>query len=158
MSDDDKEFTIEWLVNEFKSSVEAAVKYGYLKARVTEHPVYGHPLLDATYIKVSDFNLWRGTGLVGKSTHIVEIEKLIDFQNPNHSRYSPKLAAAVAAWKAVELAHDPSPKQAITKWLRENADEYWLKNNTGEVNETAIEEIAKVANWQYTGGAPVKQK
>lgn len=72
--------------------------------------------------------------------------------------YSPKLAAAIAAWKAV--VSDPvrlrgkSPKQAIAQWLTENAKTYGLLNPDGTVNRQGIEEIAKVANWKPNGGAP----
>lgn len=81
-------------------------------------------------------------------------EEYLDSQN---QYYAPKLAAAVNAWKAV--THDPSllngktPKQAMQKWLRENATRYGLTSDDGKLNETGIEEICKVANWQTGGGA-----
>lgn len=80
-------------------------------------------------------------------------EEYLDFQN---QYYAPKLAAAVNAWKAV--THDPTllsgktPKQAMQKWLRENATRYGLTSDDGKLNETGIEEICKVANWQTGGG------
>ena len=80
-----------------------------------------------------------------------------DYLDPNLPRYAPKLAAAVRAWQAME---DPqqlgrtSPKQALMKWLRENAARYGLTNEDGVPNETGVEEVAKVANWQPSGGAP----
>jgi hypothetical protein len=40
------------------------------------------------------------------------------------------------------------------KWLREHAAEFGLTDDDGKPNETGIEEAAKVANWQPTGGAP----
>ncbi|CAJ0770188.1 hypothetical protein R8510_00347 [Ralstonia chuxiongensis] len=77
-----------------------------------------------------------------------------DFLDPDHPRYAPKLAAAVSAWRAVDGGKGASPKQAIAKWLREHADEFGLADASGKPNETGIEEVAKVANWQPTGGAP----
>ena len=72
--------------------------------------------------------------------------------------YAPKLAAAAAAWKAVtadpRLLRGKSPKKALEAWLRENAAPYGLLNKDGSPNATGIEEIAKVANWKPTGGAP----
>jgi hypothetical protein len=80
-----------------------------------------------------------------------------DYLNPKHPRYAPKLAAAVFAWLATDgksATKGKSPKQALTKWLRENASEFGLTDDDGKPNETGIEEAAKVANWQLTGGAP----
>jgi hypothetical protein len=46
------------------------------------------------------------------------------------------------------------PKGALSKWLREHAAELGLSDDDGKPNETGIEEVAKVANWQPGGGAP----
>jgi len=79
-----------------------------------------------------------------------------DFLDPQHPRYAPKLAAAVKAWRAVEKESlsGRSPKQGLVKWLRQHAMEYSLSDEDGKPNETGVEEIAKVANWQPGGGAP----
>jgi hypothetical protein len=80
-----------------------------------------------------------------------------DYLNRKHPRYAPKLAAAVHAWLATDAdsaTKGKSPKQALTKWLREHATEFDLTDEDGKPNETGIEEAAKVANWQPTGGAP----
>lgn len=76
-----------------------------------------------------------------------------DYLDPANPRYAPKLAAAVKAWQAVTIPVGKTPKQALLKWLRENAAEFELSNKEGKPNETAIEETAKVANWQ-SGGPP----
>lgn len=81
----------------------------------------------------------------------------VNYLNPDHPRYAPKLAAAINAWLALEdanLIKGKSPKQALLKWLRENAAEYELSDDDGKPNENGIEECAKVANWKKTGGAP----
>ena len=39
------------------------------------------------------------------------------------------------------------------KWLREHASEYGLSDEEGKPNETGIDEVSKVANWQPKGGA-----
>ncbi|MGB0920491.1 MAG: hypothetical protein ACPG1C_04120 [Alphaproteobacteria bacterium] len=80
-----------------------------------------------------------------------------DFQDKNHERYAPKLAAAVAAWNALGDPSDlggKSPKDALKKWLRKHASQFDLCDEDGKPNETGIAEIAKVANWRPTGGAP----
>lgn len=67
------------------------------------------------------------------------------------------VAATIDAWKAVTtdtyLQKGKTPKQAIEKWLRENAKKYGLTKDDGTLNESAIEEISKIANWKPEGGA-----
>jgi len=80
-----------------------------------------------------------------------------DYLDPKHPRYAPKLAAAVLAWMATAteaVTSGKSPKQALAKWLREHAADFGMTDDDGKPNETGIEEAAKVANWQLTGGAP----
>jgi hypothetical protein len=78
------------------------------------------------------------------------------YLNPEHPRYAPKLAAAVTAWQSFEKLpiSGRSPKQVLSKWLREHAAKFGLSDDEGNPNETGIEEVAKVANWQPAGGAP----
>ena len=75
------------------------------------------------------------------------------YLDPSHSRYSPKLAAAVRAWLAVEDEKGKHPRQALEAWLTKNAAELRLTKD-GKRNKQGIEECAKVANWKQTGGAP----
>lgn len=76
------------------------------------------------------------------------------YLDSTHPRYSPKLAAAVAAWLAVEDGNGRHPKQAIEKYLREHARELGLLKKNGLINEEGIADCAKVANWKTSGGAP----
>jgi hypothetical protein len=76
--------------------------------------------------------------------------------NRDHPRYAPKLAAAVRAWEAAETATQKgakSPKTLLIDWLKEHALEFGLSSD-GKLNETGIDEVAKVANWKPEGGAP----
>ena len=77
-----------------------------------------------------------------------------DYLDSDNPRYAPKLAAAVRAWQAVTDPNGKHPKQALAKWLRENAAKFGMTDEDGKPNETGIEEAAKVANWQPGGGAP----
>lgn len=77
----------------------------------------------------------------------------LDFLDPKHPRYAPKLAASVKAWQAVTDPVNRSTKQTLAKWLREHAVEFGLTNEEGQPIETAIEECSKVANWDTKGGA-----
>lgn len=80
----------------------------------------------------------------------------------DHDRYSPKLAAAVRAWEALEdeeLWSGQSPKSAATKWLEANYSELDLvttDRETGkpQMNRTGIEQAAAVVNWRPQGGSP----
>ncbi|MEA1990242.1 MAG: hypothetical protein U9N57_13680, partial [Pseudomonadota bacterium] len=76
------------------------------------------------------------------NSNTVELPSYLDRNNPNHSS---KLYFAIKAWEAVQEEQPSKPKQAVTKWLEENA---------GELSATAIAEIAKVVNWNTVGGAP----
>jgi hypothetical protein len=80
-----------------------------------------------------------------------------EYLDPRNPRYAPKLAAAVRAWQAVTDPKGKAPKQALAKWLRERAPDFALTDDDGKLNETGIEEVAKVANWQPSGGAPRTQ-
>jgi hypothetical protein len=113
-----------------------------------------NPDWNLTTVKVDDLRGWlRSRGL---STGFFFLQKSEgpDYLDPRHSRYAPKLAAAVRAWISVTEPGGKHPKQALTKWLREHAVEFGLTDDEGKPNETGIEEIAKVANWQPVGGAP----
>lgn len=78
-------------------------------------------------------------------------------QNGKSPFFSKKLDAANKAWAAVTsdagLRAGKSPKQALEKWLTDNAANLGLLNKDGKPNRTGIEEICKVANWKPEGGA-----
>jgi len=79
------------------------------------------------------------------------------YLDEKHPRFSPKLAAVITAWLAMEdreLLKGKSPKQALLTYLKLNAPRFKLSDEDGRPNETGIEECAKVANWQDKGGAP----
>jgi hypothetical protein len=76
------------------------------------------------------------------------------FRDSNNSRYSAKLATAISAWEAVKKPNkNKSPKQSLTDWIVSNGVQFGLGNDDGVVSPTVAEEIAKVANWQTSGGA-----
>ena len=80
-----------------------------------------------------------------------------DYLDPKNDRYAPKLAAAVGAWLATanpRTLQGRHPKQALMKWLRENAAAFGFTDDEGKPSENTLDEIAKIANWKPTGGAP----
>jgi len=118
----------------------------------------GGPDWHQTTIMVEDLRVWlrdRGikTGFFFPAPEVGP-DYLSEF-NPN---YSPKLAAAIGAWKAVsadtELRRGKSVKQALNVWLRQHANEFGLTKEDGNPNEQGIEDVAKIANWDTKGGAP----
>lgn len=78
------------------------------------------------------------------------------FRDPEHPRYSAKLAAVVEAWESFDpdASDSGTAKQRIAKWLRLNAGRYNLTSEDGSPSESVIEELSKVANWATSGGAP----
>jgi len=81
-----------------------------------------------------------------------------DYLSQFHDNYSPKLAAAIEAWKAVssddQLRRGKSVKQAVIVWLGQHGNEFGVTKEDGNPNEQGIEEAGKIANWDTKGGAP----
>lgn len=105
-------------------------------------------------VDIADLKRWlRSKGV--ERGYFLESEEKIGFRDPNHPRYSAKLAAAVEAWEAYDETSDESgsPKQRMEKWLRVNAHRFsGLIDVNGKVKETPIQDIAKIANWNVKGG------
>ena len=76
------------------------------------------------------------------------------FRNKTNSRYSPKLACAVAAWEAVDKAQpNKSVKESISAWVQSNGLNYGVAGTDGAVPSKANEQISAVVNWNTRGGA-----
>ncbi|QFT59507.1 hypothetical protein FIU94_11800 [Sulfitobacter sp. THAF37] len=76
------------------------------------------------------------------------------FRDKDHARYSAKLATAVAAWETIPRpAKNKSVKQTLTDWIISNGVRFGLGNEDGTVSATVAEEVAKIANWNTSGGA-----
>lgn len=138
-------------------AVKNAMRAGIIKPFLEEITDRGEFDWGSTLIAVSDYRDWlTRRGITNSIFH--QAVQADDYISPYGPFYAAKLAAAVAAWKAVTA--DParwrgkSPKKALEAWLRENATTYGLVNKDGSPNETGIAEVAKVANWKPAGGAP----
>lgn len=82
-----------------------------------------------------------------------------DYLNKYHPSYSPKLAAAIRAWEALQTDTNYNGKGKTIKgnlesWLSDHAADFDLVNGAGEVLKSTIGDIARVANWRPIGGAP----
>lgn len=133
-------------------------KYTHIRYINDESEGYWDPVGEIdpqrTTVDVEVLKTWLASRGVTTGFFFPEASDTPDYLNAEHPRYARRLAAAVNAWLAVTQASGKSVKDAIKKWLREHAAEYGLTNDDGNPNETGIEEVAKVANWQPTGGAP----
>ena len=99
---------------------------------------------------------WIGRGSTSKPAYL----------NMSHPRYSAKLAAAVLAWEAMEdetLRRGKMPIAAMTAWLEKHYLSLSLVHkrgskthgyNAGDMNQGAIDDIAKICNWEVDGGPP----
>lgn len=76
------------------------------------------------------------------------------FRDKNHTRYSPKLACAIAAWEAVKTNKpNLSVKATVAEWVSANAVTFGMVEADGVPSASAVEEVAKVVNWDTKGGA-----
>ena len=130
------------------------------------------PNLEESFIYRKDLMTWLiSNGITSgyffpDSTDSTDSTYVSDYLNPKHPRYSPKLAAAIYVWLIMDdenLIRGKNPLSAMMIYLTSNYQELGLfhekdnpKNGTvaGGINKTAISEVAKIANWQPSGGAP----
>ncbi|WP_375700809.1 hypothetical protein [Bartonella sp. AA23NXGY] len=116
----------------------------------------------SSYVLVDDLKEWLSSRGLRPAFFFPEDDsaetkdqKYYAFQDPTHPRYAPKLAAIVAAWEAVSEAEGgKTVKGTLIKWLSEHAVQYKLVDDNNLPREKLIEELAAVANWEPTGGAP----
>ena len=144
-----------------KTALVHAIIGGRLPGRIVEsHDDFGNGWTDwaRTTVAVDDLRSWLKVRGIKTGFFFPAQEMGPDYLSPLAPNYSPKLAAAVGAWKAVSAAPDlrqgKSVKQAIVIWLRQHANEFGLSKEDGSPNEQGIEEVAKIANWDTKGGAP----
>lgn len=138
-----------------KQAISAALRGGFIKGVSTPDEVNVNPTEpEWSTVERESLLAWlRGRG-IKSGFFFPKTVDTPDYLDPRNARFAPKLAAAVGAWLSVEDPGAKSPKQALDKWLREHAVQFGLTDDEGKVNETAIEECAKVANWRPGGGAP----
>jgi len=143
-----------------KHSLVTSVKNGSLKGKeITEIDAqYDTEYVDMnkTLIEVSALKVWLRKKGVQRHFFFFPEEPEGEFLSRDNPRYSPKLAAAVRAWQALEdeALHEKTPKQSVIVWLRKHSAKYDLQDKDGKLKEGTIEEIAKIVNWNPRGGAP----
>ncbi|MEO1043631.1 MAG: hypothetical protein AAFX52_15225 [Pseudomonadota bacterium] len=111
----------------------------------------------ASFVRTEPLRIFLGEKGMVDNYFSDHFENRPGYLEPDHPRFAPQLAAAVEAWMHVQNLPDlqgRTPKKAIEKWLRENAARFNMTDDDGTANESAIERIARVCNWQPQGGAP----
>ncbi|HEH6437449.1 TPA: hypothetical protein SHT55_000010 [Pseudomonas aeruginosa] len=138
------------------TSLAAALRNGKLTG--DQAPIApGQFHLSSTRIDTESIRIWLSShGITSGFFFPDRNTETPSYLDQSHPHYSPKLAAAVRAWEAVssqpERLLGKTPKQALQKWLRENAAQYGLSKDGNTSNEQGIEDISKVANWSQAGG------
>lgn len=150
-----------------KAAVSRALHRGDIEGKPRElpdHDINGHfvgPIegttdLEASMMEVDSLKRWLRERGFNTGFFFPAAKETPDYLDPNHPRYSQKLAATVNAWLELEGSDlgVRTAKQSLERWLREHAPSYGLSDEDGKPNEKGIEECAKVANWKQKGGAP----
>lgn len=149
-----------------RSALESSIHNNRLKGEmstaVVEMPIaatkedYRRLQFHSSFVDARDLARWLALREYSCSTFPAPAEQTTGFRDRNHPRYAAKLTAAVEAWEAFDESSDESgtPKQRLMKWLRLNAARFGLTGDNGAPMENVIEELAKVANWATSGGAP----
>jgi len=141
-----------------KAALVNAIRGKRLRANLVEYEDFPEPSWHLTTISVEDLRVWLRSRGINTGFFFPEPQADPDYLSQFHDNYSPKLAAAIEAWKAVssddQLRRGKSVKQAVIVWLRQHANEFGLTKEDGNPNEQGIEETAKIANWDTKGGAP----
>lgn len=119
--------------------------------------LYEEPSIDwsSGVIQVKDIKSWLSSKGVRKGFFFPDSSETPDYMNPDHPNYSPTLAAGVKVWEAMqdkELWEGKPVKAAMEEWLTMNYKQLGL-THMGTMSKTAVEEVAKMANWRKGGGA-----
>ena len=153
-----------------------AILGGRLHANLSHEPIWdpeantmvqqdsGEPNWDKTTVFVEDLKKWLSSRGINSGFFFPQpsetcVSKTPGYLDSTHSHYAPKLAAAIAAWHAVdanpELTRGKTPKQALEEWLEKHAEQFGLVNEKdGTLNAGGITETAKTSNWDLKGGVP----
>jgi hypothetical protein len=138
--------------------LNAIIRYPAFGGGFSEYPHNDNnePCWRSTTVHVSDLKAW----LLSKNYKPAfffgeQSSNEPDYMNPQHPRYSAKLAATVMAWQAMDDENfllRKSAKDAMIDWLTSRYKELGLTYEN-KISIKAIKECATVANWSR-GGAP----
>jgi len=160
-----------------KTAITNAFRRGAIKGRLIpnyEYDINGNQCseiedsinLAESRIDIESLREWLKTRGIRTGFFFPTATDTPDYLDPKHPRYAPKLAAAVQAWQAMEdenLRLGKSAKTAMEQWLESNYKRLGLTHKrssdthgykTGDINKTAVQDAAKIANWENDGGSP----
>ncbi|MBJ9682438.1 MULTISPECIES: hypothetical protein [Burkholderia] len=109
-----------------------------------------------TTVSRDDLVSWLSSRGVKSGFFFPESSSEEAYLDARHPRYSPKLAAAIKVWLAMEdgnLYEGKAVLKTMEDWLSSRYVELGLVWE-GKINKAAISECARVANWKTSGGAP----
>jgi hypothetical protein len=136
-----------------------AVKSGKIRSELVYEEAYNGDYLsiDSTFVYVESLKSFLIEKGIKSDFFFPDKPDVVGYLNPNHSNFSSKLFAAIEAWSAISKdknsLNGQTPKKAIEKYLKNNAEKLGLLKNDGSINITAVEEICKICNWKPEGGA-----
>ena len=109
----------------------------------------------SSIVEVESLKAWLVTKKITSGFFFDKRSDIPGYLDPTNDHYSPKLAAAVKAWLALEgkKVEGMPEKQALENWLTTHADEFNLRDGS-KLSKSGIKEAATVANWNTKGGAP----
>jgi hypothetical protein len=110
-----------------------------------------------SFIDVSDLKAWlRSRGFNVGFFFAKEEPEDDDFMDPDHDHFSPELALAVKAWRALasEQKFKKGAKAAIEAWLTANPDAW---EGDGKLSVNAKDRVITLVNWRRGGGAPASE-
>ena len=152
-----------------KGAISSALQKGAIEGRMAYDVDCGEHFLDVfrSTVDVDSLKIWLSSRGVSRGFFFTgNASESPGYLSPEHKRYSPRLAAAVKAWLAMEdhnLYSGKSPKKAMEQWLESNYKALELVHKrdglkhgykAGDMNKSAISEAAKLANWEDEGGTP----
>ena len=137
-----------------KAAISKALRSGAIEGNWAGDEIEGSIYVAESEVEVESLRKWLSSRGCRPAFFFPPKEDEPDYLDPDNPRYAPKLAAAVQAWQAVTDPAGHHPRQALIKWLREHAADFGLTDEEGKLNETGIDQVATVANWRPSGGAP----
>jgi len=100
-----------------KAALVNAIRGKRLRANIAEYEDFAEPNWHLTTISVEDLRVWLRSRGINTGFFFPEPQADPDYLSQFHDNYSPKLAAAIEAWKAVsgddQLRRGKSVKQAM---------------------------------------------
>jgi hypothetical protein len=126
---------------------------------ITRDEFFSNPVIDwsETTVTYEDLKQWMLSRNFTSSKFFFgkQASNEPDYMNPQHPRYSSKLAAAVKVWQAMEdeeLLSGKGTVDAMKDWLGSRYRELGLIYDN-KFSKNAVDNCATVANWSK-GGAP----